>query len=55
MDKYLCRKDVLDEIEKAVRDKSHLTQKKITDKNGKQRTVWVRPGENPVADKGKKG
>lgn len=31
-----------------------LHRKKITDKNGKQRTVWVRPGENPVADKGKK-
>lgn len=54
MDKYLCRKDVFDDIEKAMRDRSHLTQKKITDKNGKQRTVWVRPGENPVADKGKK-
>ena len=54
MDKYLCRKDVYDEIEKAMRDRSHLTQKVITDKNGKQRKVWVRPGENPVADKGKK-
>lgn len=54
MDKYLCRKDVLDEIEKAMRDRSHLTQKKVTDKNGHQRTVWVKPGENPVADKGKK-
>lgn len=54
MDKYLCRKDVLDEIEKAMRDRSHLTQKKVTDKNGHQRTVWVKPGENPVTDKGKK-
>lgn len=54
MDKYLCRKDVLGEIEKAMRDRSHLTQKVITDKNGNQRKVWVKPGENPVADKGKK-
>ena len=54
MDKYLCRKDVFDEIEKAMRDRSHLTQKKVTDKNGHQRTVWVKPGENSVAEKGKK-
>lgn len=54
MDKYLCRKDVFNDIEKAMRDRSHLTQKQITDKNGHKRTVWVRPGENLVADKGKK-
>lgn len=54
MDRFLIRKDIYDEIEKAMRDRSHLMKKQITDKNGHRRTVWVRPGENPVEDKGKK-
>lgn len=54
MDKFLIRKDVYDEIVKAMRDRSHLTQKIVTDKNGHQKKVWVKPGENPVAEKGKK-
>lgn len=31
------------ELEKAIRDRSHLTQKVITDKNGHTRKVWVNP------------
>ena len=54
MDRYLVRKDVYNEIVKAMRDRSHLTEKKITDKNGHQRTVWVRAGEEPKKVKGAK-
>lgn len=55
MDRFLVRKDVYNEIEKAVRDRSHLTQKKITDKNGKQRTVWVRGTVEEKKQRQKKG
>ena len=52
MDKFLIRKDVYDElIEKGYgkKDLSKLTKKKITDKNGHTRTVYVRNGEQPAA------
>lgn len=42
MDRFLVRKDVYEELEKAMRDRSHLVAKKVTDKNGHQRTVFVR-------------
>lgn len=42
MDRFLVRKDVYEELEKAMRDRSHLVQKDITDKNGNRRKVWVR-------------
>ncbi|MBO7517844.1 MAG: hypothetical protein J6T31_01895, partial [Methanobrevibacter sp.] len=48
MDKFLIRKDVYGElIEKGYgkKDLSKLTKKKITDKNGHTRTVYVRNGE----------
>ena len=51
MDRFLIRKDVYDEmIEKGFgkRDYSKLTKKKITDKNGHTRTVYVRNGEQPA-------
>ena len=32
-----------EELQKAIRDRSHLVKKVITDKNGHSRTVWVRP------------
>lgn len=54
MDKFLIRKDVYDElIEKGYgkRDLSKLTKKQITDKNGHKRTVYVRNGEQPAAQK----
>jgi len=35
------------ELEKAIRDRSHLTQKIITDKNGHQRKVWVKTAAKP--------
>ena len=50
MDKLLVRKDVYEELlEKGFgkRDLSKLTKKKITDKNGHTRTVYVRNGEQP--------
>lgn len=31
-----------DDLQKAIRDRSHLTQKVITDKNGHTRKVWVK-------------
>lgn len=52
MDKFLIRKDVYGElIEKGYgkKDLSKLTKKKITDKNGHTRTVYVRNGEQPAA------
>ena len=52
MDKLFVRKDVYDDlIEKwyGKRDLSKLTKKQITDKNGHKRTVYVRNGEQPVA------
>ena len=51
MDKLLVRKDVYEELlEKGFgkRDLSKLTKKKITDKNGHSRTVYVRNGEQPA-------
>jgi hypothetical protein len=51
MDKFLIRKDVYGElIEKGYgkKDLSKLTKKKITDKNGHTRTVYVRNGEQPA-------
>lgn len=54
MDRFLVRKDIYDEIEKAMRDRSHLIPKKITDKNGHQRTVMVRPGEDIKGNRQKK-
>lgn len=54
MDRFLVRKDIYDEIVKAMRDRSHLIPKKITDKNGHQRTVMVRPGEEVKGEKQKK-
>lgn len=51
MDKLLVRKDVYEELlEKGFgkRDLSKLTKKKITDKNGHTRTVYVRNGEQPA-------
>lgn len=50
MDKLLVRKDVYEELlEKGFgkRDLSKLTKKKITDKNGHTRTVYVRNEEQP--------
>jgi len=35
------------ELEKAIKDRSHLTQKVVTDKNGHQRKVWVKTGIQP--------
>lgn len=35
--------EVYEELQKAIRDRSHLTQKVITDKNGHTRKVWVNP------------
>ena len=52
MDKFLIRKDVYEDfIEKGYgkRDLSKLTKKQITDKNGHKKTVYVRNGEQPVA------
>lgn len=54
MDKFLIRKDAYNELIKAMRDRSHLVQKPITDKNGHQRKVWVRPDENPNNPRQKK-
>lgn len=54
MDKFLIRKDVYEDlIEKGYgkRDLSKLTKKQITDKNGHKRTVYVRNGEQPAAQK----
>lgn len=54
MDKLLIRKDVYEELlEKGFgkKDYSKLTKKKITDKNGHTRTVFVRNGEQPAAQK----
>ena len=54
MDKLLVRKDVYEELlEKGFgkRDLSKLTKKKITDKNGHSRTVYVRNGEQPAGVK----
>ena len=54
MDKLLIRKDIYDELlEKGFgnKDYSKLTKKKITDKNGHTRTVFVRNGEQPAAQK----
>ena len=51
MDKFFIRKDVYEELlEKGFgkRDLSKLTKKKITDKNGHSRTVYVRNGEQPA-------
>lgn len=51
MDKLLVRKDVYEELlEKGFgkRDLSKLTKKKVTDKNGHTRTVYVRNGEQPA-------
>ncbi len=51
MNKFLIRKDVYGElIEKGYgkKDLSKLTKKKITDKNGHTRTVYVRNGEQPA-------
>ena len=51
MDKLLVRKDVYEELlEKGFgkKDLSKLTKKKITDKNGHTRTVYVRNGEQPA-------
>ena len=51
MDKMFIRKDVYEELlEKGFgkRDYSKLTKKKITDKNGHSRTVYVRNGEQPA-------
>ena len=52
MDKFLIRKDVYEDlIEKGYgkKDLSKLTKKQITDKNGHKRTVYVKNGEQPVA------
>lgn len=35
--------NVFEDLQKAIRDRSHLTQKTITDKNGHTRKVWVNP------------
>ena len=54
MDKLLIRKDIYDELlEKGYgnKDLSKLTKKQITDKNGHRRTVYVRNGEDPSAQK----
>lgn len=54
MDKLFVRKDVYEELlEKGFgkKDYSKLTKKKITDKNGHTRTVFVRNGEQPAAQK----
>ena len=54
MDKMFIRKDVYNELlEKGFgnKDYSKLTKKKITDKNGHTRTVFVRNGEQPAAQK----
>ena len=51
MDKIFIRKDVYEEfLEKGFgkRDMSKLTKKKVTDKNGHTRTVYVRNGEQPA-------
>ena len=51
MDRLFVRKDVYEElIEKGFgkRDLSKLTKKKVTDKNGHTRTVYVRNGEQPA-------
>lgn len=51
MDKLLIRKDVYEELlEKGFgkRDISKLTKKKVTDKNGHTRTVYVKNGEQPA-------
>ena len=51
MNKFLIRKDVYGElIEKGYgkKDLSKLTKKKITDKNGHTRTVYVKNGEQPA-------
>ena len=51
MDKMFIRKDVYEELlEKGFgkKDLSKLTKKKITDKNGHTRTVYVRNGEQPA-------
>lgn len=54
MDKMFIRKDVYEDlIEKGYgkRDLSKLTKKQITDKNGHKRTVYVKNGEQPAAQK----
>ena len=51
MDRFLIRKDVYEELlEKGFgkKDMSKLTKKKVTDKNGHTRTVYVRNGEQPA-------
>ena len=51
MDKLFVRKDVYEELlEKGFgkRDMSKLTKKKVTDKNGHTRTVYVRNREQPA-------
>ena len=45
--------DFLEEIEKGRKDLSKLVKKKITDKTGHTRTVWVRAGEKPWIVTGK--
>lgn len=54
MDKFLIRRDAYEDlIEKGYgkRDLSKLTKKQITDKNGHKRTVYVKNGEQPAAQK----
>lgn len=58
MDRIFVRKDVYEELlEKGFgkRDMSKLTKKKITDKNGHTRTVYVKNGEQPATQQQPKG
>lgn len=45
--------DAFDELQKAIKDRSHLTQKVITDKNGHTRKVWVKTEEKKSVKPGK--
>ena len=45
----------IDALEKASGSRSHLIPKKITDKNGVTRTVWVKPTEEEKKKQKKKG
>lgn len=46
--------EVYEDLQKAIRDRSHLTQKVITDKNGHTRKVWVKTDKKAQATNNKK-
>ena len=54
MDKFLVRKDVYETLKKAFGNRSNLKEKIITDKNGHQKKVWVRAGEEQKKQRYKK-